>query len=167
MYYGFFLIREISFLNYNSDMDKNLHKKGKISNLELALILFITACLVFIGIKGLGWYYKSGAVENDQMLVNTAESAARIDSSNGFDCPVRSCKKGVYCTHHYGVDGYIGYFDHETNSIVGTKPAGYNESSKMKADGKIYKGEPGTMVIQVVCHEGQIDISWVKGKEKK
>ena len=43
---------------------------------------------------------------------------------------------------------------------------GYNQYREIKLSGKTYTGEAGTLVIKVVCRDGDIRLSWVKGRRK-
>lgn len=106
------------------------------------------------------------AIGDDALMVNTADSVARINSNNGMNCVVNNCegnKDGVVCTHLLS-QGYVGYFDHGSNTIVGIKPYGYNEYTEMKADGVTYYGAVNSMVIQVIAKEGKMALSWVPGR---
>ena len=99
---------------------------------------------------------------NDSLTANTAESVARINSNNGLNCPVDG--SDGRCPH-WTSSGYVAYYDNVGNTIVGEKPYGYNEDSTMVIDGKKYYGDPGTMVIKVVCSEGKITLSWEEGRQ--
>ena len=98
---------------------------GKISNLEMILIVLILCMSAFVVSKGLEWMANNTAHGNDSLLANTAESAAKINSNNGLLCVVQDCpsKSGGTCTHQYG-DGEatIGYLDKVTKHIVAETP---------------------------------------------
>jgi len=100
---------------------------------------------------------------NDSLMANTAESIALVNSSNGLNCPV--CGNEGHC-QHWTSEGYIGYFDNISNTIVGEIPKGYNENTTMEIDGKMYYGDRYTMVLQVKTSEEHLTVSWQKGKNK-
>lgn len=102
---------------------------------------------------------------NDGLYANTALSVAKVNSLNGIQCPVNECEKANEICTHYTSQGYIGYFDGESNTIVGYKPKGYNSSSELEIDGQEYTGAVGTMVIRVTCNEGDIKLDWVTGND--
>ena len=139
---------------------------GKISVLEMILILFIALMTSFIVYKGFAWLAAMTAHGNDSLLVNTAVSEAKVNSSNGINCVVEDCPSntGGVCTHWTGLNETVGYMDKVTKHIVGDKPAGYNEYSEMNIDDQTFYGDPGTMVIQVTAGNGKVTASWVKGK---
>ena len=140
---------------------------GKISILEMILIVLIVCMTGFIVSKGVDWTRKQAAHSNDTLLANTAESAAKINSSNGLDCVVQDCpsKSGSVCTHVYNTNGAtIGYLDKVSKHIVGTKPYGYNEDTEMDINGTAYYGDVNTMVLQVIAEGNNISVSWVPGR---
>ena len=143
-------------------MNKLKDKKGRISVLELFIIIFIVVEVIFLGYKGLRWYYVELTGGNDGLIVNTAYSTAITNSLNGHQCPVSKCG-GVEC-EHYKNDEYVGYYDAETHLIVGTPPKAYNQSNVMRIDSKLYFGDPGTMVLEIRCHADEVTITWVKVK---
>lgn len=146
-------------------MMKLKETKGRISILELVIILVIVLEVIFYVATSYGWLDFHMTSGNDGLYVNTAESTAKVNSMNGVQCPVNNCEKGgINCTH-LTKDGYIGYFDSETNTIIGIKPKGYNGSTNPDVDGKTFTGAANTMVIQITCKDGNIDLKWVKGKE--
>jgi hypothetical protein len=150
--------------------DKFHSCSGKISNLEMGLILFIAAMLLFLGYRGIQWMAAKMAHGNDSLLVNTAESEARINSNNGMTCVVQNCpsKSGGVCPHLVGNDGTtVGYLDNTTKYIIGEKPYGYNEGTEMDIDGVQYFGEKNTMVIRVSAKDGVITASWVPGRSNE
>lgn len=136
--------------------------RGEISVLELILIPLIVFFAVFFLIQGGDWMKIRVNHGNDGLTANTAESVARINSNNGLNCPVDG--SSGRCPH-WTSSGYIAYYDNVGNTIVGEKPYGYNEDSTMVIDGKKYYGDPGTMVIKVVCSEGKITLSWEEGRQ--
>lgn len=144
-------------------MNKLKDTKGRISVLELLIIIFIVVEVIFLGYKGLHWYYVESTGGNDAFAANTAYSTAIANSLNGSQCPVSDCGSGKDCIH-YKVDEYVGYYDEETHHIVGTPPKGYNQSKVMRIKSKIYFGDPGTMVLEIRCRNDEVNISWVKVK---
>ena len=144
------------------------NRKGKISRFETILILVIIACLAFFVFIGLKWEKDSLDTGNDSLRENTAKSVAIVNSNNGIQCMIKDCPSysGGTCTHQYGTDGYFGYYDDVSNTIVGDLPSGYNDGTEMNIDGKKYYGDRGTMVIKVTIEPGEEPVlSWVKGKE--
>ncbi|MDX8419588.1 hypothetical protein MOZ60_05730 [Stecheria sp. CLA-KB-P133] len=135
---------------------------GRMSALEMVLIVVLCLEGLFLAWCGYRWYQQRLAHGNDSLRVNTALSVARINSSNGADCPVDG-SSSQNCVHWNGTE-YIGYYDGVANKIVGDKPDGYNQSSEMDIDGKTYTGKPGTMVIQVETGNGEVHLSWVLGR---
>ena len=142
------------------------NRNGKISVFEMILIVCIAVMLLFLASKGFDWMADQTAHGNDSLLVNTALSEARINSNNGLNCVVQDCpsKNGGLCTHQVG-DATIGYIDNVTKHIVGDRPYGYNQSTHMDIDDKVYYGDAGTMVIMVKAEQGNVTASWVPGKE--
>lgn len=140
---------------------------GKISNLEMMLIVLIALMCLFITFKGVQWAADNTAHGNDSLLANTAESEARINSNNGLNCVVQDCpsRSGGVCSHQIGNDGTtVGYLDKTTKHIVGEKPYGYNEYTEMDIGDMQYFGERNTMVIQVTAKDGVVTASWVPGR---
>ena len=134
---------------------------------NLLTVLLVTAILVMIGIYfllGGNWMLVRMEHGDDGLRANTADSIARINSNNGMNCVVDGCGSTGYCPH-YSTIGYIGYYDDIGNKIVGEKTKGYNEYNQMEIGNKKFYGDPGTMVIKVVAKEGEITLSWEKGKE--
>lgn len=139
-------------------------RTGSISRLELLLIIGICIESVFLVYQFSRYLVNQQAKGDDALMVNTADSVARINSNNGMNCVVNDCGNSTgVCTHHHD-EGYIGYFDNVTNTIVGTLPSGYNEYTVMEADNQEYYGAVNSMVIQVVAKEGVMELSWVPGK---
>lgn len=136
--------------------------KGRISTIELIALGALIPMLFFLGSKGLHWYYDNIVNGNDAHFVNTAESVAKVNSLNGIQCPVDGCG-GNNCSHHYG-DYYLGYYDTISHKIVGSKMEGYNQATTMKAGKTYYHGDIGTMIIEITCKDGEIELKWVKGK---
>ena len=91
---------------------------GKISVLEMILILFIALMTSFIVYKGFAWLAAMTAHGNDSLLVNTAVSEAKVNSSNGINCVVEDCPSntGGVCTHWTGLNETVGYMKYK-NSI--------------------------------------------------
>lgn len=142
------------------------NNKGKISLLELIVLIVIAIEVIYYICSSYGWLDLHMSLGNDALYVNTAESVAKVNSLDGVDCPVNECEKGTQnCTHYTSV-GYVGYFDSESNTIVGTKPKGYNSNANPKVDGTEYTGSVGTMVIRVTCKDGVITLDWVRGNNE-
>ncbi|MBR3252410.1 MAG: hypothetical protein IKF80_11955 [Erysipelotrichaceae bacterium] len=139
------------------------NNKGRISLIELLALAFLIPAILFLGFKGVEWYYNSMRNGNDGMYVNTAESIAVINSLNGVQCPVDGCGGSAYCTHRRG-DHFVGYYDNISHTIVGYKLAGYNQAKIMHVGEKKYSGDEGTMIIEVISGNGEIELNWVKGK---
>lgn len=146
-------------------INMKLNNKGKVSLLELLLIILILIELIWYIANSYGWLDNHMSLGNDGLYANTALSVAKVNSLNGVECPVNECEKGNEICSHYTSQGYIGYFDGETNTIVGIKPKGYNSSSDLEIDGQSYTGEVATMVIRVTCNNGDIKLDWVKGND--
>lgn len=140
-----------------------MNNKGKINYFELGVILLISIELLwYLGIS-FGWLDNRTSLGNDALYANTALSIAKVNSLNGIQCPVNECEKGNQNCSHYSSEGYIGYFDSETNTIIGYKPKGYNSSDNPKIDNKEFVGKRGTMVIRITCKDGKIILDWVLG----
>lgn len=137
-------------------------KKGW-SVIEVVCITGITIMLTLILIAGIKYLGRDLNRGNDSMMVQTAESVARMDLSS-TDCVVSSCKDKVTCTHKTS-DGYtVGYYDTVTHHILAVKPKGYNEHGIMYVGSKSYKGARYSMVIKVKGKTGgDIQLSWVEG----
>ena len=144
-------------------MNKLKDNKGRISLLELLIIIFIVVEVIFLGYKGIHWYYVELTGGNDGLAANTAYSTAVANSLNGHQCPVSKCDGGSECAH-FKNDEYVAYYDLETHLIVGEAPKGYNQSKVMRINSKLYFGDPGTMVIEIRCRDDDVSISWVKVK---
>ncbi|MBR2787550.1 MAG: hypothetical protein IKD94_00155 [Erysipelotrichaceae bacterium] len=136
--------------------------KGRISLLELVIIILLIFEGAYFLTKGFGWYAKNATTGDDKLLVNTAESTAKVNSLNGTNCPVSDCLHGDSCTHKRG-EYYVGYFDSKTHHIVGYAPKGYNQNNEMYIGDEVYHGAPGTMVIEIRCKDGEVKLAWVKG----
>lgn len=140
-----------------------INKKGSITPLALILIIIISIEAIYLGYKGYKWMSNNMSDGNDALYVNTAESEAKVNSLNGVDCPVHNCgNSSGDCIHHTSI-GYVGYFDSVTNTIIATKPKGYNSQTNPKIDGKEYIGNVETMVIRVTVNNNMITLDWVKG----
>lgn len=146
------------------------NQAGKITVLELFLIICISLMSIFVIYKGVKWIQANTAHGNDSMLVNTAESEARINSGNGAECVVQDCpsKTNGLCTHVIDAKGTtVGYLDKITKHIVGEKPYGYNEYREMNIGDQTYYGDVNTMVIQVAACNGEVSVSWVPGRSNE
>ena len=139
------------------------NNKGGISTIELLALGFLITVFLFLGYKGVEWYYDSIRNGNDGLYVNTAESVATVNSLNGMQCPVDGCGNNRDCIHKKG-DRYVGYFDSISHKIVADPMEGYNQAKTMHVGDKKYSGEIGTMIIEVTCKDGTVELNWVKGK---
>lgn len=139
------------------------NKKGNINLLELVILIVLGMELILILCNGFGWLGNKVNKGNDAFTLNTCESVTKVNSSNGFDCPVNDCAKGELCTHKVG-EYYVGYFDDVKNTIVGYKVAGYNYEDNPKINGRVFKGLSNTMIIKVIVGNGTIEYEWVLGK---
>ncbi len=141
-----------------------MNKKGEINLLELIIIILICIELFFVAKSALGWSNNKVSSGNDALTLNTCESVAKVNSLDGYDCPVNDCAKGEMCTHKVG-NYYVGYYDNVSNTIVGNKVSGYNSGSNPTIDGKSFIGNPGTMIIKVTCGNGTITYEWVSSND--
>lgn len=141
-------------------MTKRLNQKG-FSTVEVLCISFLTIVAVLFIIWGFFWYRDNTHKTEDKVITNTAESVANADLVSG-SCVVRGCGGGDNCTHKTQ-EGYVGYFDHPSNSIKGEPGKGYNQYKEMTIGDKTYYGAPNTMVIKIVANDGILTLSWVKG----
>lgn len=137
--------------------------RKRLSIVELIAIIVIGCEVIWLAGNAFGWLNVHVSSGNDGSYVNTCESVAKVNSLNGTQCPVNDCSGGD-CIHHTA-QGYIGYFDSVSNTIVGTKPKGYNSSSTPAVDGKKYKGSVGTMVLEVIVNNGNITTEWTGGRK--
>lgn len=135
--------------------------KGSVSVLEVIVIPLLIVEVLYLLWAGFSWYHRHVAVGNDNMKLNTCESVAKVNSLNGMQCPVNGCD-GTNCTHHI-TDGYIGFYDNVSNTIVGEKTQGYNESEKEVIGKEEYFGEVNSLVIEVKVINGELKYRWVKG----
>ena len=142
-----------------------MYQKQKLSVMEVILMIAIIAMSVFFIVLALEWPARSTARRDDALRVNTALSAARINSNNGQNCVVEDCPGGDDCPHKHG-KYWIGYLDISDNKIRGEKTAGYNEEKRVALGDKVYKGNIGTMVVEVRSDGSQVTARWVKGAEK-
>ena len=140
-----------------------MNNKGRISLLELIIIILLILEGAFILLKSGDWLADKSTSGNDRLLENTADSTARVNSLNGMDCPVDGCGRGALCTHKQG-DYYVGYFESVSHKIVAYPPKGYNQNYEMRIGKTKYYGDPGTMVIEIRCKEGVVELNWVKGR---
>lgn len=126
----------------------------------ITVICILLGLILLMGINTLDSYLDNG---NDAMMVNTAQSVARVDLATS-DCVLSSCSglDGV-CTH-LNRQGYTeGYYDEITHHIIARKPKGYNEFGLMKVGENYYRGRKKTMVIRIEGRGMTIKVSWVKG----
>lgn len=143
---------------------KLLERRGSANLFEVILITAIIIMAAIYFLWGGNWMKLRMNHGNDSLAANTADSVARINSNNGLNCCVDGCGSTGHCPHWSSI-GYIGYFDHIGNKIVGEKPEGYNEYSTMEIGRQQFHGAPGTMVIKVIAKEGEIVVSWELGKQ--
>ncbi len=142
-----------------------MNNKGRMSLIEIIALLCIGVEVVFLVGSAYGWLDIHMSSGNDGGYVNTCESVAKVNSLNGVNCPVNNCgNSDGSCVHHTS-QGYIGYFDSVSNTIVASKPKGYNSSANPSVNGKSYVGEVGKMVLEVRVNNGNIDIWWTGGSE--
>lgn len=140
---------------------------GKVSVLEMMLIILIACMSAFLVYKGFAWAAENTAHGNDSLLANTADSEARINSNNGQNCVVQDCpsRTGGVCSHLIdNSGGTVGYLDKVTKHIVGDRPYGYNEATEMDIGDQQYFGDKNTMVLQVIAQDGKVTVSWVQGR---
>ncbi|MBR5341370.1 MAG: hypothetical protein IK151_05540 [Erysipelotrichaceae bacterium] len=142
---------------------RRLNNKGRISLLELVIIIVLIIEGFFLLGKAFGWTADKATGGDDRLLVNTAESTAAVNSLNGMCCPVSNCGSSGECVHKMA-GWYVGYYDDLTHNIVAYPPKGYNQNQEMRIKNKKYYGDPGTMVVQIKCKEGVVELDWVKGK---
>ena len=135
--------------------------KGSVSVLEVIVIPLLIVEALYLLWAGFSWYHRHVASGNDNMKLNTCESVAKVNSLNGMQCPVNGCD-GTHCTHHI-TSGYIGFYDNVSNTIVGEKTQGYNESEKEVIGKEEYFGEVNSLVIEVKVINGELKYRWVKG----
>ena len=141
-----------------------MNKKGEINLLELIIILLICIELFLLARSALGWTSDKVNSGNDALTLNTCESVTKVNSLDGYDCPVNDCAKGELCSHKVG-NYYVGYYDNVSNTIVGNKVAGYNSDLKPVINGKSFTGNPNTMIIKVTCGNGTITYEWVSSND--
>lgn len=135
--------------------------KGSVSVLEIIVIPLLIVEVLYLLWTGFSWYHRHVASGNDNLKLNTCESVAKVNSLNGMQCPVNGCD-GTHCTHHI-TGGYIGFYDNVSNTIVGEKTQGYNESEKEVIGKEEYFGEVNSLVIEVKVINGELKYRWVKG----
>ena len=138
-------------------------RRGRISLIELIVIIFLVVEGFYLVTKGFGWYADKATTGDDSFLVNTADSTARVNSLNGMCCPVSDCGSSADCVHLKG-EYYVGYFDETTHHIVAYPPIVYNQNQEMHIGDQVYYGDPGTMVIEIRCRNGEVKLDWVKGR---
>lgn len=144
-------------------MNKLKSSKG-LSRIELICIVGISVILLFFTYSVFNWYHVSQLEAEDKIIANTAQRVAEVNTV-GNPCPVYNCEGGESCVHKTE-EGYVGYFDYVSNTIYGERKKGYNQYREIKLSGKTYTGEAGSLVIKVVCTDGDIRLSWVKGRRK-
>lgn len=141
-----------------------MNNKGRVSLIEIISLLLIGVEVVYLLGSGFGWIDFRVSSGNDGGYVNTCESVAKVNSLNGVQCPVNNCgDTSGNCVHHTSI-GYVGYFDSVSNTIVASKPKGYNSSDNPDVHGKKFIGERGKMVLEVIVNNGEITVEWTRGK---
>lgn len=145
-------------------MMNKLKSNQGLSRIELICITGIIFISLFFACSVLNWYHVSQLKAEDKIMANTAKRVAEMNTV-GNPCPVHNCDGETRCTHKTE-EGYVGYFDRPTNAIYGERKKGYNQYREIKLSGKTYTGEAGTLVIKVVCTDGEIRLSWEKGRRK-
>lgn len=141
-------------------MKKGKNNKG-FSRIEVICITGIVSVVIFLVFMGIDWYGTRMKKGNDAMMETTAMRLASSDAMTG-GCPVKNCG-GDMCDHRDQDGRYVGYFDRPSNSIAAIPGEGYNEYKVMTIGEKTYYGRPGTMIIKVVCRNGEVTLSWVEG----
>lgn len=142
---------------------KKLRTKKGWSRVELICSVIIICIIIVLLLCGIFGYYIQQLKGEDALMQNTAESVA-ISNTITTPCPVRGCDGGTTCTHKSADGTYTGYFSHPLNTIGGDLPKGYNSYKTMTIGDKIYHGKAGTMVIKVEAKDGELTLSWVKGR---
>lgn len=142
-----------------------MNHKGKVTLLELVCIIVIILCGLYFIANSYGWLDSHMSTGNDALYANTALSVAKVNSLNGVDCPVNDCSDPSGECIHYTSMGYVGYFDGDSNTIVGKKMKGYNSNPNPVIDDKSYVGNTATMVLRITCKNGDITLDWVRGEE--
>lgn len=141
-----------------------MYERRKFSKFEVLLLTAIILMAAFFVILALRWPAESTAHRDDALMANTALSVARVNSNHGTACVVNDCDGGKECTHQRG-KSTVGYFDTRTNTIVGERPAGYNEETRIRLNGKTYRGKRNTLVIEAkAANDGTVTLRWVEGR---
>lgn len=130
-----------------------------------------TICLVGISCIGAALLVALGAYllelmheGNDANTLNTATSIASSQAHNA--CLVPHCTGQSDSSHVSHLDSQgraVAYYDKTTNSLVATKPSGYNESSHLTIDGMQTIVQASTFTIVAIQESGDITCSWVEG----
>lgn len=149
-------------MTYNKSMHKIKENKGRISFIEIIVIIALVLEAIYLLAGGFNWSWDKWSNGDDKLYVNTAESTANANSLNGIHCPVSDCGSSDVCEHFNG-EYYVGYFNSVTHKIDGYPMKGYNQNKTMTIDDKTYYGDVGTMIIQIKCKEGSVILDWVKG----
>lgn len=144
-------------------MISKLESTEGLSRMEFLCIIGISFMAVFLIFTGIIWYRDRQLMAEDTLMINTAESVATSNTIT-TPCPVRGCDGNTTCTHKSADGTYTGYFSHPLNTIGGDLPKGYNSYKTMTIGDKTYHGKAGTMVIKVEAKDGELTLSWVKGR---
>jgi|GEM_PF-4362902 len=109
-------------------------------------------CVLVLGVVfGVSYYRKKAAQGTDRLNAVTAKNLASVNINN------------TGAVLETGTFAYtVGYYDDESNSIVSTRPKGYNKSTVMTIDGVMYTGSPNTMVIRITNDNGTLKLEWVE-----
>ncbi|MCB6343925.1 hypothetical protein [Enterocloster lavalensis] len=136
-----------------------LNSPHALSLIETICLLCFTAAALALLATAITSYTRSVKIGNDRLMVETAQRVASLNSIDG--CIVKGCDGGSACPHtQNGVQ--TGYFDHDTNTITGEIPRGYNEYHTMEIDGRTFEGKAGTMVIRIEYDGTDYTLSWVR-----
>lgn len=136
-----------------------LNSPHALSLIETICLLCFTATALALFATAFATYTRSVKIGNDRLMAETAQRVASLNSIDG--CIVKGCDGGSACPHtQNGVQ--TGYFDHDTNTITGEIPRGYNEYHTMETDGRTFEGKAGTMVIRIEYDGTAYTLSWVR-----
>lgn len=141
-----------------------LNNKGSISLFELIIILVIVFEIIILIFNGFNWYDDKVSMGSDSLYLNTCESLAKVNSLDGSICPVKGCGNSDGTCIHHNSNGYVGYFDSVSNTIIANRPSGYNLTDNPTINGKKYSGLKGSLVLRVLVYNGTIYYDWVDGK---
>ena len=136
-----------------------LNSPHALSLIETICFLCFTATALALFATAFATYTRSVKIGNDRLMAETSQRVASLNSIDG--CIVKGCDGGSACPHtQNGVQ--TGYFDHDTNTITGEIPRGYNEYHTMETGGRTFEGKAGTMVIRIEYDGTAYTLSWVR-----